>query len=339
MKDKLHSHRRPFRQIETILRESRHFLVTTHVHPDGDSIASVLLFARVLEHFRKPFRILLDDDIPKKFDFLDGLERIERFREGDALEKPDAVVVLDLSSPDRMGAVQKAIPSDAKIIQIDHHPSDRTLGHVNVLDDRESSTTELVYLLILHCGIPVTREIATLVYTGIVCDTGRFLFPNTTCQSLKICSDMIQKGACPETIARRLYFRSSQNTLRALARALSTVEFHMDGRVSCMHLNKDEFNHNEKLDTEGFIDSLLTVDGTEVEFFMLKIKPSLYKVSFRSKETVDVNEIARLFGGGGHSRASGCQMEGTVEEVKGHILRVLRDRLPEQHAEKNGPCR
>ena len=94
-----------------------------------------------------------------------------------------------------------------------------------------------------------------------------------------------------------------------------------------MHLNKDEFNHHEKLDTEGFIDSLLTVDGTEVEFFMLKLKSRLYKVSFRSKETVDVNEIARFFGGGGHSRASGCQIEGTVEEVKENILRVLKKRL------------
>jgi phosphoesterase RecJ-like protein len=328
MKDKKHSHSRTFRQIETILREGRRFLLATHVHPDGDSIASVLLFARALDHFGKPCRILLDDDLPKKFDFLHGVERIERFREGDDAEKPDTVVVLDLSSLNRLGNVQKAIPTDAKIIQIDHHPSDRALGHVSVLDDRESSTTELVYQFLLHCGIPITREIATLVYTGIVCDTGRFLFPNTTCQSLEICSQMIQKGACPETIANRLYFRNSQNNLRALAKALSTVEFHMDGRVSCMHLNKDEFNHNEKLDTEGFIDSLLAVDGTEVEFFMLKLKPRLYKVSFRSKETVDVNEIARFFGGGGHSRASGCQIEGTVEEVKEHILRVLKNRLP-----------
>jgi phosphoesterase RecJ-like protein len=327
MKEKIHSHGRPFRQIEAILRECQRFLLMSHIHPDGDSIASVLLFAHVLDRFKKPCRILLDDDIPKKFDFLQGVERIERYRDRDGAVEPDAVVVLDLSSLDRLGGAQKAIPPGAKIIQIDHHPSERALGQVSVLDERESSTTELVYLFLLYCGVPITPEIATLVYTGIVCDTGRFLFPNTTCQSLKICSDMIRMGASPETIANRLYFRSSQNTLRALAKALSTVEFHMNGRVSCMHLNKDEFNHHEKLDTEGFIDSLLTVDGTEVEFFMLKLKSRLYKVSFRSKETVDVNEIARFFGGGGHSRASGCQIEGTVEEVKDRILRVLKKKL------------
>jgi len=328
MQSKIHSHRHQFRRIKEILEQHRQFLITTHIHPDGDCMASVLLFASILDHLKKPYRILLDDDLPKKFDFLPGIRRIHRFDPQAVYEKPDVVVILDLSSMDRLGAVQRIIPPGSKIIQMDHHPNDQGLGHVSVLDDRESSTTELVYLFMLYCDLPITRDAATLVYTGIVCDTGRFLFPNTTSQSLKICSEMIQKGASPETIARRLYFRSSQNTLRALAKALSTVEFHLDGRVSCMHLNKDEFNHNEKIDTEGFIDSLLAVDGTEVEVFMLKIKPRLYKVSFRSKEKVDVNEVAQCFGGGGHSRASGCQIEGSVEEVKETILRTLSERMP-----------
>lgn len=327
MESKIHSHRQAFLKIQELIQRNERFLIATHVHPDGDSVASVLIFAAILDYFRKPVSILLDDDIPKKFDFLPGIDRIRRFDPQAANEMPDVAVILDLSSLDRLGEVRRIVPPESKIVQIDHHPNVHPLGQTSVLDDRESSTTELVYLFLLHCGVPVTPEIATLVYTGIICDTGRFLFPNTTSQSLLICSDMINKGACPETIAKRLYYRSSQNTLRALAKALSTVEFFSDGRVSCMHLNKDEFNHNEKIDTEGFIDSLLAVDGTEVEVFLLKVKPRLYKASFRSKETVDVNEIARIFGGGGHSRASGCQIEGTVEEVKEKILRVLKERL------------
>jgi bifunctional oligoribonuclease and PAP phosphatase NrnA len=327
MESKIHSHQPQFRRIKDVLQQHRHFLITTHIHPDGDSMASVLLFSRILGHFGKSHQIVLDDDVPKKFDFLPGIGSIARYAPSVLYPETDAVIIRDLSSLDRLGAVQSLISRDRTVIQIDHHPNEKGLGQISVLDDRESSTTELVYLFLLYCEIPVTPEVAALVYTGIVCDTGRFLFPNTTSQSLRICSDMIKHGANPETIAKRLYFRSSQNTLRALAKALSTVEFHMDGRVSCMYLNKDEFNHNEKIDTEGFIDNLLNVDGTEVEVFMLKIKPRLYKVSFRSKESVDVNEIAQIFGGGGHSRASGCQIEGHVEEVKEKILHVLGERM------------
>lgn len=323
MENKIHSHRSQFDRIKSLIQEHNRFLITTHIHPDGDSMASVLLFASILEYFRKSYQILLDDDLPKKFDFLPGIDRIQKMNPQGVYDKPDVAVILDLASLDRLGAVQRLIPPPSRIIQIDHHPNDQSLGQISVLDDRESSTTELVYLLFLFCGVPITQDLATVVYTGIVCDTGRFLFPNTTHQSLQICSEMIKHGASPEMIAKRLYFRSSQNTLRALAKALSTVEFHDNGRISCMHLNKDEFNHNEKIDTEGFIDSLLAVDGTEVEVFMLKLKPRLYKVSFRSKEKVDVNEVARFFGGGGHSRASGCQIEGTVEEVKEKILHEL----------------
>ncbi len=328
MKHKIHSHRVQFRRIQERIERHDRFLVSTHIHPDGDSMASVLLFAAALDRAGKQCRILLDDDLPRKLDFLPGIQRIERFLEGNDYGRFDLAVVLDLSSLDRLGGVQRLIPPGKRLVQIDHHPSEQGLSDICVLDDRESSTTELVYLFLLYAGVPITPDLATLVYAGIVCDTGRFLFPNTTSQSLRICSDMILKGASPEAIARRLYFRSSQNTLRALASALSTVEFHLEGRVSCMHLNRDEFNHNEKIDTEGFIDNLLTVEGTEVEVFLLKLKPRLYKVSFRSKEQVDVNEVARLFGGGGHSRASGCQIEGTIDDVKQQVLKALRGHLP-----------
>ena len=331
MKYKIHSHRVRFRQIQEMIRRHHRFLVTTHIHSDGDSMASVLLFAAALDRARKHCRILLDEEPPKKFDFLPGIQRIERYREGADYGGFDVAVVLDLSSLDRLGGVQQLLAEGVRMIQIDHHPNEQGLGDLCVLDDRESSTTELVYLYLLFAGVSITPDLATLVYAGIVCDTGRFLFPNTTSQSLRICSDMILKGASPESIARRLYFRSSQNTLRALAKALSTVEFHLDGRVSCMHLNRDEFNHNEKIDTEGFIDNLLTVEGTEVEVFLLKLKPRLYKVSFRSKEHVDVNRVARTFGGGGHSRASGCQMEGTIDDVKHRVLQVLSAYLPHTH--------
>jgi phosphoesterase RecJ-like protein len=324
MKSKIQSHQKHISEIKALIESRDRFLITTHVHPDGDSIASVLLFAAILDHFGKSYCIVVDDTIPRKFDFLSNVKTIHSYEGFQCPFPPDAIVILDVSTLQRIGRVSELIRPEHRIVHIDHHPESEQLGHSHLLDSGESSTVELVYYLASVCGLPVTREIATMVYSGILCDTGRFLFPNTTHRSLEICADMIKKGADPGTIADRIYHRNSPQTLKALSDALSTLEFHCGGAVSCMHLNHNTWQSREKLDTEGFIDFLLTVEGTEVEFFMLKIKPDLFKISFRSKTYVDVNAVAKGFGGGGHTRASGCYMEGNEEQVKGKILAVLR---------------
>jgi len=324
MKNKLHSHREHLSEIENLLKSRERFLITTHVHPDGDSIASVLLFSAILDHLGKKSCIVLDDPVPRKFDFLQNVGNIRPYENFQCPYPPEVVVILDVSTLQRIGRVRELIRPEHRIIHIDHHPESERLGHSHLLDSDESSTVELVHYLASVCGLPVTQKIATLVYAGILCDTGRFLFPNTTHRSLEVCAEMIKRGANPGFIADRIYHRNSPQTLKALSDALATLEFHYGGAVSCMHLNHNTWKNREKLDTEGFIDFLLTVEGTEVEFFMLKIKPDLFKISFRSKTYVDVNEVAKGFGGGGHTRASGCYMEGNEERVKERILAVLQ---------------
>ena len=154
-----------------------------------------------------------------------------------------------------------------------------------------------------------------------------FLFPNTTKSSLNICAEMINAGARPDFIADRLYFRTSRSTIKALADSLSTLEFHLDGKVSCMVLTNGMMPENECVDTEGFVDYLLAIEGTEVEFFMMEKDPGRFKISFRSKNNVDVNAIAQQLGGGGHKRASGCTVEGDLQSIKNRILGIIENRL------------
>jgi phosphoesterase RecJ-like protein len=327
MKNKILAHRSQLDEIKNLIEKKDRFLVSTHVHPDGDSIASVLLFSAILDHFNKAYCAVIDDPVPKKFDFLKNVGIIQRYDGFHCPFAPEAAVILDASTLQRIGRVQDLIRPCRDLIHIDHHPESECLGEYNVLDPEESSTVELVYYLATVCGLPVTRDVATLVYAGILCDTGRFLFPNTSYRSLEICSEMVKKGASPGTIAERIYFRNSPQTLKALSDVLATLEFHYDGAVSCMHLNHDTWRDEDKPDTEGFIDFLLTVEGTEVEFFMMKIDPNCYKISFRSKSYVDVNEVAKQFGGGGHIRASGCYIEGDEKQVKKKILDALEKHI------------
>lgn len=324
MESKDNRHHRFFPQIKECIQKNDDFLVTTHINPDGDSIASVLVFASILKYLGKNYYTLIDDNIPKKFNFLPGIEEILRFDRQSHRFRPLVLVVLDSSDLKRIGDICEIISSETVIINVDHHPSNQGFGNINVIDAKESSAVEIVYALLTYCNIPITPEIATIVYTGIMCDTGRFLFPNTTSRSLRVCSEMVRMGASPDHVAEKIYYKSSRDTILALSVALSTLEFYFDGAVTCIHLSNGVLSSSDDVDTEGFVDYLLSIEGTEVEFFMLEKKPNCFRVSFRSKRYVDVNKIAQTFGGGGHTRASGCIIKGSVEEVKKKILDVLK---------------
>ncbi len=309
--------------IREFIQKENDFLITTHVNPDGDSLASVLAFAFLLDHFKKDYCILLNDIIPQKFDFLPGIHQIIQLNKHQFDRRFKNIIVLDSSDLERIGAVQEILLPETTIINIDHHLSNSQFGQLNFIDQKESSTAEIVYSIYALLGIPITPDIATLFYIGILCDTGRFLFPNTTYRSLLICAEMAKKGALPGYLAEQIYCKTSPQTIRALSSALSTIEFHFDGAVSSIYLANGIFKTHEEIDTEGFVDYLLAIDGTEVEFFMIEFEPGAFRVSFRSKSNVDVNKVAEEFGGGGHTRASGCVIRGTISEVKRQILGVL----------------
>jgi len=312
-----------FFKVSQVVKEKDNFLITAHINSDGDSISSLLLFASIVESLGKRFVICIDDTVPRKFDFLPGVDKILPFENVKDDFSPEVCVVLDASNLERIGRIRELIPDDSTIISIDHHPSNDGFGTINVVDPKASSTVEIVYGLISVLGIDITEAMATYVYNGIVCDTGSFSFPNTTDKSLSICAEMVRLGADPGFIARKLYQRSSPDTLRALASALSTLEFHFQGKVSCMYLSNGFVSKGNNVDTEGFVDYLLAIDGTEVEFFMIEEKPDFFRISLRSKEYVDVNLVAGRLGGGGHQRAAGCRVEGSVEEVKKRMLNIL----------------
>jgi len=323
MKKKQAQHHDILNEIRDCLHTGNHFLVTTHMRIDGDAVASALVFTAILRYLGKSYQILIHDHVPDKFHFMKHVGDLKHVKSTALEPSPDTVVVLDASSLSRTGDVAALITDSMKIINVDHHPGNNRFGHYNLVDEGESSTVELVYHLFCKCDVPMTASIAETVFTGITSDTGRFRFPNTTYRSFLVCAEMLKHGVSPCKVAEHLYYNNSPETQRALARALSAMEMHYDGAVSCMHLDNAALKSGTHVDTEGFVDYLLQIRGTSVEFFMLEEKPDLYRVSFRSKMDVDVNEIAKIFGGGGHAKASGCYIQGSLPEVKKKILTTL----------------
>jgi phosphoesterase RecJ-like protein len=318
-----YQHYQKIKDIYKYIKKKDNFIITTHVRPDGDCLASVLVFTYLLKHLGKNYLVLIDDNIQAKFDFLPGIEEINRLKGSIDNYNPEVLIVLDSTSLERIGKIFDIVSKDLKIINIDHHSRNAIFGHLNLVDFQESSTVELVYRLLLLANMTISKEIAILIYTGIICDTGRFLFTNTNERSLLICAEMIRKGASPDDIAKNLYYRCSGETVVALANALSTLEFHLNDTVVCIYLSNGNISSFDKIDTEGFVDYLRMIKGADVNFFMLEVKPHVFRVSFRSKSLLDVGEVARNFGGGGHALAAGCTINGTLESVKGQILQII----------------
>lgn len=310
--------------IKKCVEEHETFLVTSHINPDGDAVSSVLVMMHLLSQLGKKYRAVIDDSIPRKFDYLSGVTSIESYASLRESDDFDCVIAVDASSPDRLGRVNTRITDGSTVINIDHHASNSLFGTCNFIDPGASSTAELAYTVFSRWPFRVTPEIATIVYSGVMCDTGRFLFPNTTAEALDLCSQMVGKGAVPSDIAGNLYNRNSRNTIHALAAALSTLEFFYDGTVACIHLRNMQ---EDDIDTEGFVDHLLSIEGTEVQLFMIERGEDEYRISMRSKSNIDVNEVARHFGGGGHIRAAGCVAKGPLKEIKDQLLRVLGEQI------------
>jgi phosphoesterase RecJ-like protein len=212
-----------------------------------------------------------------------------------------------------------------RVANIDHHPSNNGFGSAVFVEPGASSTAELIYDVARHLGIEVDREMAVLIYTGILYDTGRFSHSNTSAKALAIASEMIGLGVEPSEVSRALYYERPAGDLRALGHCLERLKLHQGGRLSVMTVPNALFaaHASPPLDTEGFVDAALSVQGVEVACLLKEELPGTVRVSLRSKGPVDVNAVARGFNGGGHVKAAGCEISGSLEEAEAKLLEAL----------------
>jgi phosphoesterase RecJ-like protein len=310
--------------IKVFITERDNFLVSTHVNPDGDAIGSVLVFGQILDELEKNYRIVLQDPPQEKFSFLSNFNKIQLYSPevlGDF--KVENMIALDCASMGRLGEVQKLMPSHVPTLNIDHHPDNDLFGTINLVDKNASSNCELIYEVIKKLGIGFDSNIASQIYTSIMFDTGRFHFSNTTGQAMRVCAEMLEKGADPYLIANAVYHEKPKASIVILRKMLNSLELHLGDRVGFMHLKHEDLAQGgeETSDMDGFVDFPLTIKGVEVSIFAREQEPGKFKASLRAKNDVKVNEIAHAFNGGGHTKAAGLRIEGDLKEVKEKLLK------------------
>jgi len=313
--------------INKFINDADNFLITAHMNADGDAYASMLAMAYCLEYLNKKYHIVIHDEkIEDKYSFMWGFDQIQSFAtfRGDKIE---AAIVLDVPSRNRIGDPAKLLPSPENCVKIDHHPYEEDFSRYNLVKTEASSTSQLVYELVEYAGIPLSDELANLLFAGIMYDTGRFSFSNTSQRDFQIAAELLACQVKPSEIANRLFFDNSFQSMKTIGYGLANMESFLDGKLAIIFLPLHIMQQNHHTEIEELANYSVAIKDVEVGLFVREIKPGFFKVSFRSKGRANVNQIARAFGGGGHMHAAGCRYEGNFEELKEKLIQEVERHL------------
>lgn len=299
-----------------LLKENRSFVLTAHVSPDGDCLGSLLAMYEFLVRQGKQVVVLLDDVVPPVYRMLPYWDVIRTADEVGRI-KADLLVILDASTSDRIGRVGEIV--QAPTLNIDHHVSNKGFTDHRWLDSNAAATGELIYRLFEEAKEPITKEMAVNLYTAIATDCGFFRYANTRPATMRIGADLLAHGVEPNVIAEALE-QVSLSTMHLTVRALQTMAFYAEGKIAVITVTRDMLEHDES--TDELINYPRKVEGVEVAVMLKQKDDASVKVSMRSRST-DVSQIAMQFGGGGHARAAGCSIEGSIDEAREKLLAVI----------------
>ena len=313
-------------------RAGRSVAITTHINSDGDGCGSETALSRLLAQMGIESRIVNPTPWPEMYRFLLGDDVADASDRGSkGLTDADLLVIMDISDVKRLGALADTVRR-LKIpkLVIDHHlPSDEPPSSLMVTDTAACATGEIVYDVATCLGLEITPDIARSLYVAILTDTGGFRFSNTSARCLSVAGQLIASGVEPEEMYARLYASMPLGRLHLLRDALATLEVDAEYGISWISVAAgaaEEYGLKSE-DLEGIAEHPRSIGGTKLAIFFRDLGHNKVKVSFRSTGAVDVNEFAKKFAGGGHARASGALIEGSIDGVRHDVVSAAREFL------------
>ncbi len=308
-----------------IIRNNRTFFILSHVNPEPDTIGAALSFYHYLKRIGKKVVVFNADGVPKFMKFMPHADIVSTVV---PRKRFDVAISVDAGGVDMLGddfdKLKKGI-----LVNIDHHRTNTRFGDLNIVDSCASAACELLYVLFKKMKIPVDSTISSLLLAGIVYDTGSFRYRNTTAKTLRITSELIKYGSDIAGIAEKLYENQSLGRLKLLEMMLNTLELSPDGRIASIELTKNmyEATGTTREDAEGLIDYPKSISGVAVAVLFREADDNKYKISLRSKQDINVADIAEELGGGGHINAAGCTMNGKLFDIKNRVLNLVVEKI------------
>ena len=310
--------------IERIKREEGEILIVTHENPDGDGIGSMIALYRFLIKEGKNVRMAMKDDLPYIYNFLPDSDKIEKLLPENTY---NLIILVDAAGLYRTGVDIKG----REVIRIDHHVGGIKESDYDYVDPSAPSTTYMVGLILKRWDEKqIDKEIAECLYTGLMTDTGSFRYNNVDERAFEMAEFLVEKGADPSYISTMVYERNRPNVIHLLHRVLSTLKMDYEGHIASLVVRRsfiDEVGALEE-ETEGFVNFAKSIEDVDVAFIMIQ-KPDLktWRVSLRGKGKGNVQNIARMFGGGGHKDAAGCRIIGSEENVRKMLVDAIKTEI------------
>ena len=287
-------------KLKNLIDEANTIGVVSHVNPDGDNLGSSLGFARALRNYGKDTEVVGHDTIDNYLKFLPDLE----FYENNYKDSYDLLLILDASEIDRIGDAQPLASNSKKTAVIDHHLGGKITSDLNIIHPEAPATCQLIYEIIQRIGMPLDEKTANLLFTGIVTDTGRFMYYDTNRETFEIAGKLLDAGADKENIYSALYQNKPIDVLKFETDLIANAEFMGDRVFAIASIDKVDQYGVQMGDSEHIVNILRDLEGISISMLVKEYGNGEYKVSMRSKG-IDISKTARENGGGGHANASG----------------------------------
>ena len=300
-------------------------LITGHINPDGDALGSALAFKLILDSKGIDSDVSFDikGNVPSNLNHL-PIELI--------MDKPkenyDSIYVFDCGNSERLGDLEDLALNANRVIVVDHHINP-SFGDIQIIDSSAASTTQVLFREILSANIDIDKNIANCLMTGLITDTGRFQYSNTDNEVFEIASKLMLSGAELTSISDNIYGSIPMNAIKLQSEVLNRIELHEEEELVVSYVLQDDYlNYNiESSETDFLIDSIRLVKESSVALLLKEQKDKSFKGSLRSRNELDVQQIASIFGGGGHKAASGFSTNLSMEEIKNKVKNAIKSQF------------
>jgi len=319
-----------FDKLVEVIKKAKNIVVLSHVGPDGDTLGSMLALNEVLKQFNNVEKIdlIISGKIPDIYKFLPDIELTKNSNNSELYKSYDLAVAVDCASFDRLGDSVELFRKAKTTANIDHHISSVKFADINIINPTAAATGQILYDIVKFLGISITKNIATDLYTAILTDTGGFKFENTKPETLEVCADLIRSGADAVYIYQECLEFKPLPMVRLQARAIDNAILTDDNKIAYTSVDRKLLEIFKATDdhVDGISKTLREIRTVEVAMVFKETPKGDTKISFRSKR-VNVCEIAKFFGGGGHKLAAGCTIQKNIPNTINEVLPIVKKQI------------